>query len=331
MSSVSIIIPVYNAALSLETLYGQLISAMEDITKDFEVIMVEDHGSDDSWGIIKKLVKRDSRVHGIRMSRNYGQHNALLCGIRAAHNDIVVTMDDDLQNPVSEIRVLLDKLAEGYDVVYGAPQNEQHGMLRDLASRMTKAALQGAMGINAARNVSAFRVFRTRLREGFKDYRSPFVSIDVLLTWSTANFSAIKVHHEPRTAGKSNYTLGKLVSHAFNLLTGFSTLPLQLASMVGFFFTLFGFGVLFWVIGRYFVTGTSIPGFPFLASIIAIFSGAQLFALGIFGEYLARIHFRTMDRPPYVVEEVSNNIPGPCEEDAVVSADVECPHEQKAE
>jgi len=331
MSSVSIIIPVYNAALSLETLYGQLISAMEDITKDFEVIMVEDHGSDDSWGIIKKLVKRDSRVHGIRMSRNYGQHNALLCGIRAAHNDIVVTMDDDLQNPVSEIRVLLDKLAEGYDVVYGAPQNEQHGMLRDLASRMTKAALQGAMGINAARNVSAFRVFRTRLREGFKDYRSPFVSIDVLLTWSTANFSAIKVHHEPRTAGKSNYTLGKLVSHAFNLLTGFSTLPLQLASMVGFFFTLFGFGVLFWVIGRYFVTGTSIPGFPFLASIIAIFSGAQLFALGIFGEYLARIHFRTMDRPPYVVEEVSNNIPGPCEEDAVVSADVERPHEQKAE
>lgn len=331
MSSVSIIIPVYNAALSLETLYGQLISAMEDITKDFEVIMVEDHGSDDSWGIIKKLVKRDSRMHGIRMSRNYGQHNALLCGIRAAHNDIVVTMDDDLQNPVSEIRVLLDKLAEGYDVVYGAPQNEQHGMLRDLASRMTKAALQGAMGINTARNVSAFRVFRTRLREGFKDYRSPFVSIDVLLTWSTSNFSAIKVRHEPRTAGKSNYTLGKLVSHAFNLLTGFSTLPLQLASMVGFFFTLFGFGVLFWVIGRYFVTGTSIPGFPFLASIIAIFSGAQLFALGIFGEYLARIHFRTMDRPPYVVEEVSNNIPGPCEEDAVVSANVERPHEQKAE
>jgi len=122
MSSVSIIIPVYNAELSLETLYGQLIPAMEDITKDFEVIMVEDHGSDNSWGIITKLVDRDSRVLGIRMSRNYGQHNALLCGIRAAQYGIVVTMDDDLQNPVSEIRVLLDKLAEGHDVVYGAPQ-----------------------------------------------------------------------------------------------------------------------------------------------------------------------------------------------------------------
>jgi undecaprenyl-phosphate 4-deoxy-4-formamido-L-arabinose transferase len=110
-------------------------------------------------------------------------------------------------------------------------------------------------------------------------------------------------------AGQSNYTLRKLVIHAFNMMTGFSTLPLQLASMVGFAFTVFGFGVLIWVLGRYFVTGTSIPGFPFLASIIAIFSGAQLFALGIFGEYLARIHFRTMDRPPYVVGELSGDNP----------------------
>lgn len=331
MSSVSIIIPVYNAELSLETLYGQLIPAMEDITKDFEVIMVEDHGSDNSWGIITKLADRDSRVLGIRMSRNYGQHNALLCGIRAAQYGIVVTMDDDLQNPVSEIRVLLDKLAEGHDVVYGAPQKQQHGILRDLASRMTKVALQGAMGIDSARNVSAFRAFRTRLREGFKDYRSPFVSIDVLLTWSTSDFAAIKVRHEPRVVGRSNYTLGKLVSHAFNLLTGFSTLPLQLASMVGFIFTLFGFGVLIWVIGRYFITGASIPGFPFLASIIAIFSGAQLFALGIFGEYLARIHFRTMDRPPYVVGQVCDKTQGRWEQDIDEPANVEHPHEQKAE
>jgi undecaprenyl-phosphate 4-deoxy-4-formamido-L-arabinose transferase len=114
------------------------------------------------------------------------------------------------------------------------------------------------------------------------------------------------VRHEPRSAGQSNYTLRNLVSHAFNLITGFSTLPLQLASMVGFLFTIFGFGILAWVLGQYFITGSSIPGFPFLASIIAIFSGAQLFALGIFGEYLARIHFRTMDRPPYVVEQLSD-------------------------
>lgn len=301
MNSVSIVIPVYNAESSLEMLYNQLIHSLEEAADQFEIIMIEDHGVDDSWSIIKKLAEEDTRVHGIRLSRNYGQHNALLCGIRAAKYDTIVTMDDDLQNPASEICILLDKLREGYDVVYGTPQQQQHGLFRNLASRMTKLALQGTMGVDTARNVSAFRAFRTRLREGFKEYRSPFVSIDVLLTWSTSNFSAIKVRHDPRPYGESNYTLGKLVHHAFNLMTGFSTLPLQMASLIGFFFTLFGFGVLLWVLGRYFFTGYSIPGFPFLASIIAIFSGAQLFALGIFGEYLARIHFRTMERPPYVI------------------------------
>lgn len=309
MLSVSIVIPVYNAELSLETLYRQLMPAMEDITQDFEVIMVEDYGQDNSWDIIARLAAEDPRIRGIRLGRNYGQHNALLCGIRAAQKDVIVTMDDDLQNPVSEICILINKLEEGYNVVYGSPQKEQHGLFRDLASQITKITLQGAMGVETARHVSAFRAFRTGLRDGFKEYRSPFVYIDVLLTWSTSNFAAVKVRHEPRMAGQSNYTLRKLVIHAFNMMTGFSTLPLQLASMVGFAFTVFGLGVLVWVLGRYFVAGYSLPGFPFLASIIAIFSGAQLFALGIFGEYLARIHFRTMDRPPYVVGELSGGKP----------------------
>jgi glycosyltransferase involved in cell wall biosynthesis len=306
MNSISVVIPVFNAEASLENLYRQLIPALEAITEEFEVIMIDDHGGDGSWDVIKKLANQNKNVRGIRLSRNYGQHNALLCGIRAARYSIIVTMDDDLQNPVTEISILLAKLAEGYDVVYGSPKDEQHGIFRDVASRLTKIALKSAMGVATAKNVSAFRAFKSTLRDGFKDYRSPFVSIDVLLTWSTSNFAAVKVRHEPRLLGQSNYTLGKLISHAFNLMTGFSSLPLQLASLVGFVFTLFGFGVLAWVIGRYFVAGYSIPGFPFLASIIAIFSGAKLFALGIFGEYLARIHFRTMDRPPYVVAEISD-------------------------
>ena len=303
MKSVTVVIPVYNAELTLRDLYSQLAPAMEALAERFEVIMVEDCSRDHSWEIIRELAANDQRVRGIRMSRNYGQHNALLCGIRAAHHDVIVTMDDDLQNPVSEIRVLLDKLAEGFDVVYGSPQEKRHGFWRNAATHMTKLALQGAMGMETARNVSAFRAFRTRLRDGFADYRSPSVSIDVLLTWVTSNFAVVKVRHEPRTAGESNYTLRMLINHALDLMTGFSVLPLKLASLVGFAFTLFGFGVFAWVLGRYFITGSSVPGFPFLASIIAIFSGAQLFALGILGEYLARMHLRSMDRPPYVVGE----------------------------
>jgi len=185
--------------------------------------------------------------------------------------------------------------------VYGTPQEEQHGMWRNLASQLTKLSLKSTMGVDVARNVSAFRVFRTELRGAFANYQSPFVSIDVLLTWATTRIAAVQVQHDPRKIGTSNYTVGKLVRYAFNMITSFSVLPLQIASLVGFLFTLFGALVLFYVVGRYLVTGTSVPGFPFLASIIAIFSGAQLFALGIIGEYLARVHFRTMDKPPYAV------------------------------
>lgn len=301
MTAVSIVIPVYNAERSLHNLYDQLIRAMEAATSQFEIIMVEDHGTDNSWNIISKLAEQDERVHAIRLSRNYGQQNALLCGIRAAKYSTIVTMDDDLQHPVSEIPILLAKLAEGYDVVYGTPGKEQHGFLRDMASRITKLALRSAMGVDTAGNVSAFRAFRSRLREGFREYRSPFVSIDVLLTWSTSSFAAVSVRHESRQQGQSNYTFRKLVRHAFNLMTGFSTLPLQIASLTGFVFTLFGIGLLFYILGTYLFFGGRVPGFTFLASIIAIFSGVQLFTLGIFGEYLARIHFRTMDRPPYLV------------------------------
>ncbi len=309
MLSVSIIIPVYRAEATLIELHRQLVGAMVNIVPTFEIILIEDCGGDESWPLIAGLAAIDSRVRGIRMSRNYGQHNALLCGIRAARYDVVLTMDDDLQHPVSEIAPMLAALRPGVDVVYGAPMAEQHGFLRDMASRLTKLALASAMGAETARSVSAFRVFRTRLREGFQDYRSPHVSIDVLLTWTTSRFTAIKVCHAPRTTGVSGYTVGKLIRHAVNLMTGFSTLPLQIASVIGFAFVLFGLLILAFVVINYLVRNDSVPGFAFLASIITIFSGAQMFALGIFGEYLARMHFRSMDRPVYVVGEIAASSP----------------------
>jgi undecaprenyl-phosphate 4-deoxy-4-formamido-L-arabinose transferase len=251
--------------------------------------------------IVCQLADNHPWVHGIDLMRNYGQHSALLVGIREAKNDIIVTMDDDLQNPPEEIPLLLKKLNEGYDVVYGAPQKMRQSAWRNVASAFTKLALKSAMGVETARQVSAFRVFKTILRNAFKSYQGGFVSIDVLLTWATKRFGATKVAHSSREKGVSNYTFWKLVTHALNMLTGFSSLPLQLASFMGFAFTLFGMAVLIYVVGRYFLLGYSVPGFPFLASMIAIFAGVQLFAIGIIGMYLARMHFRLMGRPPYSV------------------------------
>ena len=183
------------------------------------------------------------------------------------------------------------------------PTSRTHGFFRNLASVATKLTLQSAMGAESARHVSAFRAFKTDLRRAFSTFQSPFVSLDVLLTWGTANFASVRVKHDERRIGQSTYTVWKLLRHALNMITGFSVLPLQVASIIGFALSFGGLAVLAYVLLRFMFYGRTVAGFPFLASIIAIFSGAQLFALGILGEYMARIHFRSLDRPAYTVAE----------------------------
>ncbi|HST11612.1 MAG TPA: glycosyltransferase family 2 protein [Terriglobales bacterium] len=301
LPGLSVVVPVFRSETLLPELVRRLGEVLPTLADQYEVVLVNDSSPDGSWDVISQLAQKHPWIHAINLMRNYGQHNALLCGIRATQYAIVVTMDDDLQHPPEEIQKLLAVLDQGYDVVYGTPAQEQHGMLRDLASFSTKLALQSVMGAEIARHVSAFRAFRAEVANAFAHYEGAFVSIDVLLTWGTNRFAATPVRHEARSQGTSGYTFRKLVTHAMNMMTGFSTKPLQIASLIGFFFTLFGFGVLLYVLIRYFLQGTPVPGFPFLASIVALFSGAQLFALGIMGEYLARMHFRSMQKPPYVV------------------------------
>lgn len=300
-NSLSIVVPVFNSASSLPTLVDRLETVLADLGGESEIVLVNDGSADASWSEIERLAVEHERLRGIDLMRNYGQHNALLAGVRAARNEIVVTLDDDLQNPPEEIPKLLAKLDEGDDVVYGWSRVRQHGVLRNMATKLTKLALRGAIGSDVAMKVSAYRAFRTELRDAFADFQAPYVSIDVLLSWATARFGAVEVRHDPRVAGESSYGLGRLATHALNVLTGFSTRPLRIASLIGVAFTLLGGAVFALVIVRFFVSGRVVPGFAFLASIVAIFSGAQLLTLGIIGEYLARMHVRVMDRPPYAV------------------------------
>lgn len=301
INSLSIVVPCFRSGENLRFLYARLLLVLEPLCAELEFIFIEDGGNDGTWKIILDLASRDIRVKGIKLARNYGQHNALLCGIRAAHGDIIITMDDDLQNPPEEIPKLLQKMSEGYDVVYGSPEKETHGFFRDAASKVTKLALQSSMGVESASKVSAFRAFRTKLRSAFSDYKSPTVNIEVLLTWGTTSFTSVNVRQDKRLHGESGYNLKKLVIHAINMMTGFSTLPLQIASIIGLMFAFCGFLILVYVLVQYMIFGSAVPGFSFLASIISIFSGVQLFALGVIGEYIARMHFRSMERPPYAV------------------------------
>jgi glycosyltransferase involved in cell wall biosynthesis len=299
-NTVSVVIPVFNSQSTLDELTIRLGHILPVVSDEYELIFVNDGSCDESWKEITQLVKQYAWVRGINLMRNYGQHNALLCGLRSARYAVTITMDDDLQHPPEQIPILMAKLKEGFAVVYGSPKTLPHSLWRNFFSRLTKRLLAMVMGIPAIRDIGAFRAFNTELRQAFVGYQNPNVILDVLLSWGTTNFTTVPVDEDPRQVGSSNYTFYKLFIQAMFILTGFSTAPLRLASMLGFTFTLFGIFIFVYVVIAYLSAG-SIPGFPFLASIIALFSGTQLFTLGIFGEYLARMFDRSMDRPTYVV------------------------------
>lgn len=309
LPGISVVVPAFNSEASLPELVDRLEAVLRVAANRFEIIFVNDGSRDGTWAVIQSLAGRHAWVRGVDLMRNSGQHNALLCGVRLAQYPVIVTLDDDLQDPPEEIPTLLAALGDNVDVVYGAPQNEVHSMWRNLASQVTKMVLQGALGADTARMVGPFRAFRTDVRRAFADYRSSYVNLDVLLTWGTSRFRAVRVRHDPRPHGASNYTFWKLVRHSLDMLTGFSAIPLQVASLMGFILTLIGAGLLAFVLVRYLVAGVAVPGFAFLASITIIFSGAQLATLGIIGEYLARMHFRLLDRPPYAIRHDSHRDP----------------------
>lgn len=305
-ASGSVVIPVYNRAGTLSELIERLDAVMESEFARFEIVLVNDGSDDESWQVIEDLSRKYSSVRGLNLARNYGQHNALLAGIRDTHFDAIITMDDDLQNPPEEIPKLVREFSRGFDLVYGVPDRQVRGPMRRFGTRLAKAAIGKATGDREIRRLSAFRIFDSAAKDAFREFRGPFVSIDVLLSWGTGRRTAIEVSHQSNRDASSGYNFRKLLIHALDTFTGFSTLPLRFATFIGFAFTLFGFGILAFVLARLAIEGESVPGFPFLASIIAIFSGAQLAAIGIIGEYLARIHFRSMERPAYVVRERSD-------------------------
>lgn len=300
--NVSVVVPIYKGERFIEPLVAELTRVLPTFTEKYEILLVNDGSPDNSWQLIQRLTRENPCVRGIRMMRNYGQHNATLCGVREASHEVVVTMDQDLQHPPQEIPLLLAKLEEGYDVVYGAPRKLPQGVLRNAMTAGIKWILAKVIGLPSVHDVSAFRAFRTHLRQAFVNFQSPSLILDVLLSWGTSRFTSVLVNIAP--AERSNYSFPMLVRTAMLILIGYSTLPLRFASWIGFAMTLFGLGVFIYVLVVYFTAGSP-PGFPFLASMIALVSGAQLFALGIFGEYLARMFDRSMDRPPYVVQEMT--------------------------
>ena len=306
----SVVVPCYRSAATLPRLATRLHEALAGVVSDYEIVFVVDDGDRDTWATALDVQRRDHRVEAIRLSRNFGQHNALVAGIRAAQYDVVVTMDDDLQHPPEEIPVLLDALTEDVDLVYGVAAEEEHGPARSLSSRITKAGMQSVMGVANARQISAFRAFRTVLRDGFAQLSGPHVCLDVALSWSTTHVTAVTVKMTERGDGKSGYTLRKLVQHTLNMVLGYSAAPLRLVTYLGFLVGVVGLGLAVRLLYLYLTGQTTVAGFTTIASLVALFASAQMVAIGVLGEYVGRIHAQGLGLPTYVVR-TSSRRPAP--------------------
>lgn len=302
---ISIVIPVFNSSKSLGDLRIEIEEALKPSIK-YELIFIDDNSTDNSWEVISKLASTHSYIKGARLCKNYGQHNALLCGIFISDGQIIITMDDDGQHPAGAIPKMAQHIVDGADVIYAYPKIEKQNLIRSFASRLTKLALASAMGQANANRVSAYRAFRSDIKVAFDQYRGSEINVDVTLAWAASRYEFIPINFRKRLYGQSGYSPLKLIRHAMNMMTGFTTSPLKFASYIGFAIALMGIFLLIYLLVLWYLQGSVVPGFTFLASIIIIFSGTQLLALGIIGEYIARIHLRSMGRPPFLIREFLN-------------------------
>ena len=299
---ISVVIPCYRSESTLLELVQRLLDSLPKFASTYEIILVIDNSPDATYAIARELEKQHpDSVRAVLLRRNYGQHNALFAGLMRAKYGVTVTLDDDLQHRPEEICKLVAPLENPLvDLVYGVPAQEEHGFFRSLASRAVKAGLAAAH-VPGAKDVSAFRAFRTDLRAGFAHVADQLGNLDVLLSWTTNSIRRTTVVMDQRAEGRSGYTFRALVRHALNMVTGYGTAPLKLVTWLGFWISLVGFVWLIVIVVQYFMGRIEVAGFATLVSMIALFSGVMMLSLGILGEYLGRLHFRSMQRPTFLV------------------------------
>jgi len=303
----SVVVPVYRSAATLALLLQRLSAVLTPLCPRFEVILVDDGSGDDTWAEIERL-RAQYGVHlvAVQLMRNYGQHNALMCGLALARGEYVLTMDDDLQNPPEEIPKLLAHIKQhGLDLVYGCPSQRKHAAWRNVGSRLVVHFYRTVF-----RNPvtpTPFRIIRHQLAQSVLFYDLNFTFLDGLLAWCTSRIGGVEVAHHPRTHGGSGYSMGKLLLMALNLYTNFSLIPLQMVSGLGFATALSGFGVGLYYLIQYFASNIEVPGFASTIIAILILGGAQLLALGVIGEYLGRLHLNVNRKPQYVIRHLHTN------------------------
>jgi polyisoprenyl-phosphate glycosyltransferase len=297
---ITVVVPVYRSAVTLPELHRRIVSSVERITKKFEIILVEDCGDDNSWDVIQQLARLDFRVRGIKLSRNFGQHAATICGCSSASGRWIFTLDDDLEHQPEFIPELYEKAIQGFSLVYGVYPQRTHNVWRNITSEIGRRMFRLAIpSLNYS--YTSFRCIQGELAREMVRFDSPFPFVDGYLSWITNNCAAVSIVHAERVSGKSNYNFRKLVVHSINIFVTFSDLPLRLASWLGLGAFLVGMLWLATIIIGKLLGNITVSGFASVMAGIVLFGGIQLLILGIIGEYLGRVNFKTSRRPLYLI------------------------------
>ena len=303
-AQISIVVPVYNSGNTLQELFSRIDNAFSDLREHYQLILVDDGSTDNSWEIIEQLKKNNSeKILAVKFVKNFGQHNAILCGLNYCIGDVIITMDDDLQHPPEEIKKLFQKHKEtDADVIYGMPIVKKHSMLRkagsDFLKRTSEYSSENNKGGSSFRMIKKEIVLEIKNNQGYN-----FLFLDATINQITYNIEHVMVEHHSRKTGKSGYTFGKLISMYLNILVNYSATPLKLMTYGGLISAFFAF-----LLGLHFIYRklmNNVPlGYTSLIVSILFSTGLILFCLGIIGQYLYKLFQLQNQKPPYFIKHI---------------------------
>ena len=303
----SIVVPIFNEEHNIPALHERLKKVLDAQAKEYEIVFVDDGSRDRSFALLEELSRKDKALLVLQLSRNFGQHAAVYAGLAKAHGDVIVTLDADLQNPPEEIPKLVAKLEEGYDVVGGVRKQREDSWFRKIPSFVVNRLASKVVGVKVRDYGCMLRAYRRELVADMLECQDLSTFIPALANSLARDMAEVEVEHAPRREGRSKYHLFRLLTINFDLLTGFSLLPVQMLSVLGLVTSLAGggFGV-FLLIRRVFV-GPESEGVFTLFAILFGFIGLLFLALGLIGEYIGRIYLEVRHRPKYTIRKILGN------------------------
>jgi polyisoprenyl-phosphate glycosyltransferase len=301
MIDFSIIIPVYNSGNCLQKAAHSVINSMEKLNKSYELILIDDGSKDKSWEIIKQLKNENKNITGIKLNKNYGQHNAILCGLNNSSGDFIITIDDDLEQNPEDISVLLNKLREeDLDLVYGIPSNQRKNIFREIFTNLYK--LSSRLEHKNTGEGSSFRIFKKSLKEKLINHTGALFFVDEIALWYTDKIGYVKVTYLKSQKASSGYNIGSLFSLSFGVISLSSTMPLRLVRFVGLnIFVISILLALVFIVRKLYI---NVPmGYTSLIVAILFGTGIITASLGIIGEYLANLISLSNNKPSYSIKE----------------------------